>query len=227
ANNPLVTDTDTATGTIRNDDAEISIDDVSLTEGDSGEKDFTFTISIVEPSALAVDVDFATANGSATSGSDYTANSGTATIAAGATSTTVTVKVQGDTMVEADETFFVNLSNPVNATIADNQGLGTIRNDDAIAANLDVNQDGAVDASTDGNLIQVVLFGLPTSNLTPFRGATSLTNEQIKQNVVDLLVQQAKHNNSTLLMVTHDESLLDKFDSVLDMVHVAHPRTTR
>ena len=42
----------------------------------------------------------------------------------------MTVKVQGDTTVEPDETFLVNLSNPVNATIADNQGQGTFRNDD-------------------------------------------------------------------------------------------------
>jgi hypothetical protein len=122
-------------GTISNDDATtLSIDDVSLAEGDSGETDFTFTISLSETSASDVNVDFATADDSAGAPDDYTAISGTATIAAGATSATVTVtvKVQGDTTEEADETFFVNLSNPVNATIADNQGLGTITNDDTV-----------------------------------------------------------------------------------------------
>jgi hypothetical protein len=108
----------------------LSIGDVSLAEGDSGETDFTFTISIVEASVSDVSVDFATADDSAGAADDYTAISGTATIAAGATSTTVTVKVQGDTTVEPDETFFVNLSNPVNATISDIQGFGTIENDD-------------------------------------------------------------------------------------------------
>jgi putative ABC transport system ATP-binding protein len=44
-----------------------------------------------------------------------------------------------------------------------------------------------------------------------------------KQNVVDLLIDQARNNNSTLLMVTHDESLLNKFDAILDMRHVAQP----
>ncbi len=53
---------------------------------------------------------------------------------------------------------------------------------------LDVNADGTVDASTDGNLILAVLFGLPSSNLSSFRGSTSLTNEQIQQNVIDLTV---------------------------------------
>jgi putative ABC transport system ATP-binding protein len=59
----------------------------------------------------------------------------------------------------------------------------------------------------------VLLADEPTGNL----------DQENKQNVVDLLVEQARHNNSTLLMVTHDESLLDKFDSVLDMRHVAVP----
>lgn len=44
-----------------------------------------------------------------------------------------------------------------------------------------------------------------------------------KQNVVDLLVDQARRNHSTLLMVTHDESLLAQFDSVLDLREVAQP----
>jgi putative ABC transport system ATP-binding protein len=59
----------------------------------------------------------------------------------------------------------------------------------------------------------VLLADEPTGNL----------DQENKQNVVDLLVEQAKRNNSTLLMVTHDESLLNKFDSVLDMRIVARP----
>ncbi len=59
----------------------------------------------------------------------------------------------------------------------------------------------------------VLLADEPTGNL----------DQENKQNVVDLLVEQAKRNNSTLLMVTHDESLLNKFDSVLDMRNVAKP----
>ena len=59
----------------------------------------------------------------------------------------------------------------------------------------------------------VLLADEPTGNL----------DQQNKQNVVDLLVQQARQNNSTMLMVTHDESLLNKFDSVLDMRSIARP----
>jgi putative ABC transport system ATP-binding protein len=63
----------------------------------------------------------------------------------------------------------------------------------------------------------VLLADEPTGNL----------DQENKQNVVDLLVEQAKRNNSTLLMVTHDESLLSKFDSVLDMRNVAQPLVAR
>ena len=63
----------------------------------------------------------------------------------------------------------------------------------------------------------VLLADEPTGNL----------DQVNKQNVVDLLVAQAKHNNSTLLMVTHDESLLNKFDSVLDMRNVAQPKDAK
>src|SRR6185503_1215140 len=76
----------------------------------------------------------ATAASSATSSGgnrDFFSASGTLVFPAGVTSKTVTVSVVGDTRVESDETFFVNLTQSVNATIADAQGVGTILNDDS------------------------------------------------------------------------------------------------
>jgi hypothetical protein len=97
-------------GTIVNDDnATISIDDVTASETD-GDTTFTFTISLTN----AVDVDgtltVAASNGSAVAGSDYQKLSGTVVVPAGATSATVNVTVTGDDVVERDETFFVTLS---------------------------------------------------------------------------------------------------------------------
>jgi len=110
----------------------LSINDVSATEGDSGTKNFVFTVTLSAASHLQVKVDFATANGTATTAdSDYQSNSGTLTFNSGDTAKTITVLVNGDQKFEPNETFFVNLTNPVNATISDNQGLGTITNDDA------------------------------------------------------------------------------------------------
>jgi len=125
-------------GTIQNDDVQLtlSINDVSKPEGNSGTTNFDFTVSLNATPNVEVRVDFATANGSATAGEDYIATSGTLVFpAGGATTQTVTVQVYGDQTVESNETFYVNLSNPVNATISDGQGLGTIQNDDS-AGNL-------------------------------------------------------------------------------------------
>lgn len=59
------------------------------------------------------------------------AASGTLTFAPGVTSQTVTVNILGDTMDEDDETFYLNLSNAINASLADNQGIVTITDDDS------------------------------------------------------------------------------------------------
>ena len=119
-------------GTITDDDPlpTLSVNNVTVTEGDSGTVNAVFTVTLAQASGLAVSVDYATANGTATTPADYTAASGTLTFAAGQTTKTVTVLVNGDTLDEANETFFVNLSNPSNATIADGQGVGTITDDD-------------------------------------------------------------------------------------------------
>ena len=123
----------TGLGTIHNDDNQptISINDVSLLEGNSGTTAFVFTVSLSNASSQTITVNFATADGSATlADSDYQGGAGSVTFAPGTTSQTITVLVNGDTKFEPDETFTVNLSAAVNATIADGSGLGTIRNDD-------------------------------------------------------------------------------------------------
>src|SRR5206468_9197549 len=117
-------------GTIVDDEPRVSINDVTRTEGNSGLTAFAFTVSLSVVYDVPVTIGYATANGTATAGSDYQAASGTLTILAGQTSGTVTVLVNGDRLPEPNETFFVNLSAPTNATIADGRGMGTIVNDD-------------------------------------------------------------------------------------------------
>src|SRR5262249_44550865 len=113
-------------GKLLDDDAALSIDDVSKVEGDSGTADAVFTVSIPFASALAVTVHFATADGTATAAdNDYQPTSGDLTFNPGDTSKTITVAVKGDTTPEASETFFVNLSNPSNASLARASGTGT------------------------------------------------------------------------------------------------------
>lgn len=119
-------------GTIINDDPlpSLAIDDVNLVEGNTGTVNAVFTVTLSAVSGQTVSVNYATADGTATQSVDYTAISGTITFTPGQTTRTLSVPVLGDVVPETDETFFVNLSGAVNATIADNQGLGTITNDD-------------------------------------------------------------------------------------------------
>ncbi len=108
----------------------LSINDVAVAEGNSGTTNATFTVSLSSAAPSAITVGWATADNTATAGSDYVANSGVVSFAAGESSKTVAVLVNGDTAPEPNETFYVNLSGPVGATIADSQGVGTIQNDD-------------------------------------------------------------------------------------------------
>ncbi|HEY1189381.1 MAG TPA: Calx-beta domain-containing protein, partial [Gemmata sp.] len=128
--------TGTGIGTITNDDAAptLSINDPSVTETDAGTVNLTFTVTLSAASAQTTMVNYSTANNTATSGTDYVTTSGALTFAPGETSKTVTVTVNGDALFEGNETFFVNLTSPSNATIADGQGVGTITDNDAPAS---------------------------------------------------------------------------------------------
>jgi len=123
-------------GTITNDDTaggvgNISISDVTITEGNSGTKVATFTVS--HTGSAAFSVNYATANSTATAGTsgDYLAASGTLNFTDGTSTQTVSVTIRGDTVYEPNETFFVNLTGATNGgTIIKSAGLGTIANDD-------------------------------------------------------------------------------------------------
>ena len=92
-------------------------------------------MSLSAASGLAASVDFATEDDSATlADNDYQQAIGTANFAAGETTQVVSVLVDGDITQESDETFFVNLSAPSGATLADSVGSGTIQNDDMVPA---------------------------------------------------------------------------------------------
>ncbi len=129
--------------TITDDDAVPSIAITSpspLPEGNSGTTSFTFNVNLSAASGQTVTVHYSTADGTATAPSDYTAIPDTVlTFTPGQTNKQITVLVNGDTNVEPDENFFVNLSMPVNATISNAQGTGTIQNDDAVSGSVSIN----------------------------------------------------------------------------------------
>ena len=127
----------TGVGTIIDDDGgggggtpQLSISDAQVTEGNSGSTIMTFTVTLSPAATGAVSVRFTSADGTAVVGSDYVQARGMVSFNPGETEKTIEVTVIGDTTPEPDETFFINLSRPSGATIADGQGVGTILNDD-------------------------------------------------------------------------------------------------
>ena len=110
----------------------LSINDVSIGEGNSGTVTATFTVSLSSSSHAGVSFDIATSDNTATTlDNDYVAHSETGVlIAPGDDSYTFDVTINGDTVLEADETFFVNVANATGALVLDGQGTGRISNDE-------------------------------------------------------------------------------------------------
>lgn len=143
----------------------VSIGDVAQAEGNSGTTQFSFTVTLSAASTSTVTVPYVTANGTATAGSDFTATSGTLTFAPGETQKTVVVDVIGDTTLEANETFLVNLGTPSNAELGDSQGLGTIQNDEVGPDIFEANDD-ATTAKNLGKISKVSKSGLTLHTAT-------------------------------------------------------------
>ena len=115
----------------------IIANDASVIEGNSGTNYLNFNLSLTMTSALPVTVQYATTDGTASSVAwgvgtpDYVAVTGTVTFPPGSTNQVVQVPVLGDTILEPDETLYLNLSVPTQAWIARAAATGTILNDDA------------------------------------------------------------------------------------------------
>jgi len=121
----------TATVVILDDEAPraLSIGDGLVTEGNSGTKDVTLTVTLSAPRQVPVSVSWATRDSTTNNYLDYVPASGQLTINPGYTSGTITVSVVGDEYKELNEVLIVRLSDPVNATIADRDGLAMILDD--------------------------------------------------------------------------------------------------
>jgi uncharacterized repeat protein (TIGR01451 family) len=155
-------------GRILNDDSQphVSIGDASVTEGDSGIVDMAFVVTLTNPSYLTVSVTYSTTNGTAVAPNDYTAVSTTTlTFSPGQTTQTITITVNGDTAIEPDEVFYVDLDNPPpDVTIDDDQGEGTILNDDLPSISIN-----STSVLTEGNTsTQSMVFTVSLSSASSF-----------------------------------------------------------
>lgn len=140
ASNATISDS-TGIGTIVNDDVSsagtLSINNASAFENQGP---IVFTVTLSSPSGSTVTVNYATSNGTAKGGnsknSDFVHQNGTLTFTAGQTTKSISITLRNNNLSEANETFFVNLSGASGAAISDNQGVGTILNDDSGGAAL-------------------------------------------------------------------------------------------
>jgi probable HAF family extracellular repeat protein len=114
----------------------MTIADTSVTEGNTGTRNATFTVTLSRASAQPITVHYATADGGAVAGTDYLAASGTLTFAPGQTTRTIPVTVLGDRVPE-DEGFMLTLRNATNAIIASGGPANGTRNGSAGAEILD------------------------------------------------------------------------------------------
>ncbi|GAB4443898.1 MAG: hypothetical protein OHK0015_44600 [Chloroflexi bacterium OHK40] len=145
---------------------ELSIGDASVTEGNSGTRTITFTVSLSFAPTLPVSVDWSTvaagtAN-AATPGTDFTAASGTVNFAPGDQTETVQVQVVGDLIVEATEIFFVDLANPVGATIATGRGTGSIVDDDSASVSFTTTTASVTEGNSGTTAVQLTV-GIPVA----------------------------------------------------------------
>ena len=112
-----------ATATILDTTPVLTVANVTAAEGD---QPATFTLRLSKPVNTPVTVNYATSDGSATAGSDYSPRTGTVTFAANQTSATVVVPTLFDNLLEGNETFFLNLSSPTNASLGTTRATATI-----------------------------------------------------------------------------------------------------
>jgi concanavalin A-like lectin/glucanase superfamily protein/Calx-beta domain-containing protein/fibronectin type III domain protein len=200
-------------GTIENDDKvplpSLCISDVTQTEGDIGAKVFSFEVGMSGSNSQGISVDYATWDGSATtSDNDYESESGTLTWAVGDTSNQyVNVTVNGDTKYETNERFDLILSNPTGATIFDNQGEGTIENDDSVKPTVSISatDSTAGEPSNDGRF-RVSRTNTSGSLTVYYSVGGSATEGSDYENIPSSLTIQSGSSYGDVLIDVRDDS---------------------
>ena len=115
---------------------QITVSDISKFEGDENSI-YEFKIRISRTSEQTISVDYTTVDAAAVSDEDFIATSGRVSFSGSTTEQVVAVEILADTIKEADEDFFIELSNPTNAIIDKGVGTGILRNDDTFLPNSD------------------------------------------------------------------------------------------
>ncbi len=195
---------------------QISINNISQAEGNTGTSNFGFNITLSNPSIETVAVTYSTANGTATVGSDYTATTGTVTFNPGETSKTVSVSVTGDTTLERDETFNVNLTNPTGSTIDRATGIGTILDDDRPTIDLTVNDADAAELKRNPGQFTLTRNSKITNALTVnYTIAGTATNDLDYKKLTGTATFKAGSAQTTIDISPIDDKLYEDTETVV------------
>jgi len=146
----------------------ISIDkSISQFEGDSGESIFTFGITFSKPAPAGASFDVEYLEGvnaispreSADENDFKKEAKKTISLLEGTTYYEINVTVYGDIQIEADEEFYIRLSNPKNLAIKNALGVGVILNDDHVNFNIErVNSDNIIPKTEEEQLQKEALY---------------------------------------------------------------------
>ena len=197
-------------------DRAISINDVTLAEGNAGTTTFTFTVSLNTPAGPGgVTFDIATQNNTASTGNnDYVSNVLLGqTIADGNSTYTFNVTVNGDLTVEDNETFFVNLTNVVGAGVADAQGTGTINNDDSATLTLtggsaqNEGNAGTISYTFTATLSAAVQDGFQVAYTTDNGTATTADNDYVDNDGTLVFTGTAGESKTITVLVNGDNKV--------------------
>ncbi len=197
-----------------------TISNPTIVENNSGTNNLIFKVTLSTTSTQTITVNYATANNTATAGSDYTAKTGTLTFTPGQISQDIIISVNGDTAIEPDETFLINLSNPSNALITDNQGLGTITNDDVTLPNITLAVSPA-SVTEDGTTNLVYTFtrsGSTTNALTvnyTLGGTATLNTDYTRTGTTNTVTFAANSSTATVTVDPTPDTIVESDETVI------------
>ena len=203
-----ITATDTATGTINNDDgATVTVNNASASEGES----LTFTVSLGDAVQGGLKVTPSFTDGTAVEGTDYDENTTALTFTGTANETkTFTVSTTEDAVLEGNETFTVGLSvsDAPSGITATDTGTGTINNDDSAAVTIaDANADEGNGVTFTVTLDTAVQGGL---KVTPgFTDGTAVEGTDYDENTTALTFTGTKGETETFTVSTTDDAVLE------------------
>lgn len=207
-----------------NDNANISISNVTETEGDSGDKTFSFNVTLNNAVKESFSVNYFTTNGTALAGEDYQAVTNETLDFSGTAGEvrTATITVTGDTKIEANELFAVtlqNLSKNFNnhLTIGNASATGTIINDDASTIQItstNGNETGQIPGTFTFGFATGVTVDSPTEISYTLAGSATATPDYSGVTSGTIIIP-AGQNNVTLTLPVIDDNTIEGIETII------------